>query len=124
MKQGLLLFFAAFLFSCNNKQAFSNKRDTGVIAYAPNGTQNWQLVNAIYGQGKKYAYDDSTSSDYKVDTTLYLVYQAVDTIRNETTKKAIYDTANKRYNFRFDWVPVDKKLLAGMKFKIIEKTSK
>lgn len=125
MKQLFGIILLAFLFSCNNsKPTISNKRDTGVVAYAPNGTENWLLVSAVYGQGKKYAYDDTTSEDYKIDTTLYYVWQAVDTVRNATTKNPIYDTANKRYNFRFDWVPVDKKLLQGMKFKVIEKTSK
>src|SRR5690348_6770006 len=115
MKQVLGIILLAFLFSCNNaKPTISNKRDTGVVAYAPNGTQNWQLVSAVYGQGKKYAYDDTTQ-EFKVDTTLYYVWQAVDTVRNPETRKPIYDSANKRYNFRFDWIAVDKKVLAGMK---------
>jgi len=125
MKQIGIIAIVILLMSCNqSKPTISNKRDTGIVAYAPNGTQNWQLVNAVYGQGKKYAYDDTTSSDFHVDTTIYLVWQAVDTIRNPVTKKPIYDSVNKRYNLQFNWIPVDKKTLLGVRFKIIEKTSK
>jgi hypothetical protein len=125
MKQLLGIILLSFLFSCNNsKPTISNKRDTGVVAYAPNGTTNYQNVLAVFGQCKKYAYDDTTSNEYHVDTTLYFVWQAIDTMRNATTRKPIYDSANKRYTFQYNWIPVDKKALSGMKFKIIEKTSK